>query len=129
MYDPRCGVIQAIATEGARKGETIATLVNYAIHPEVIGSERGILSPDLCGPLYDRIESKAGGIAVFMNGAQGGMVTADNRREGGKEANDWQECIRIGELLADEALRIVQDAPIQEDPELFCAAEDDRTSD
>ncbi len=122
LYDPRCGVIQAIATEGAQRGKTIATLVNYAIHPEVIGSERGILTPDLCGPLYDRIESKTGGVAVFMNGAQGGMVTADNRREGGQEANDWQECIRIGELLADEALRIVQDAPVQDAPELFCAA-------
>ncbi|WP_171037970.1 hypothetical protein [Dyadobacter luticola] len=122
LYDPRCGVIQAIATSGAKKGSAIATLVNYAIHPEVIGASRGILSPDLCGPLYDRIESQGGGVAVFMNGAQGGMVTADNRVEGGKEANDWNECRRIGELLADEALRIVKDAPVQENPALFCTA-------
>ncbi|MFT3705416.1 MAG: hypothetical protein QM802_23810 [Agriterribacter sp.] len=122
LYDPRCGVIQAIATSGKNKDKPIATLVNYAIHPEVIGSGRGILSPDLCGPLYSRIEAKAGGVALFMNGAQGGMVTADNRLENGGEANDWQECIRIGELLADEALRIVADAPVQNDPVLFCAA-------
>ncbi len=122
LYDPRCGVIQAIATTGSRKGQTIATLVNYAIHPEVIGSGRGILSPDLCGPLYARIESKAGGIALFMNSAQGGMVTADNRRENGKEANDYEECTRIGELLADEALRIIADAPIQNDPVLYCGS-------
>jgi len=121
LYDPRCGVIQTIGTTGKNKGKTIATLVNYAIHPEVIGSDRGILSPDLCGPLYDRIESKAGGMAIFMNSAQGGMVTADNRRPDG-EANDWQECIRIGELLADEALRIVSTAPTQENPALICSA-------
>lgn len=121
LYDPRCGVIQAIATAGAQQGKPIATLVNYAVHPEIIGSGQGILSPDLCGPLYDRIESKAGGMAIFMNSAQGGMVTADNRREGGKEANDWNECIRIGELLADEALRIVGTADIQENPDLYCA--------
>ena len=121
LYDPRCGVIQAIATTGKNKSKPIATLVNYAIHPEIIGSSQGILSPDLCGPLYNRIETKGGGLALFMNGAQGGMVTADNRLEKG-EANDWQECIRIGELLADEALRIVADAPVQTNPDLYCAA-------
>ncbi|HRP31505.1 MAG TPA: hypothetical protein PKV73_06420 [Agriterribacter sp.] len=122
LYDPRCGVIQAIAATGKNKNKPIATLVNYAIHPEIIGSSRGILSPDLCGPLYHRIEEKAGGIALFMNSAQGGMVTADNRLPNGSEANDWAECIRIGELLADEALRIVADAPVQNNPGLYCAA-------
>ncbi|MCE7041896.1 hypothetical protein [Dyadobacter sp. CY312] len=122
LYDPRCGIIQAIASSGANKGKAIATLVNYAIHPEVIGSGRGILSPDLCGPLYDRIEAKGGGVALFMNGAQGGMVTADNRRENREEANNWEECKRIGELLADEALRIVDGAALQENPSLFCAS-------
>ncbi|MFT3748018.1 MAG: hypothetical protein QM768_06860 [Agriterribacter sp.] len=122
LFDPRCGVIQAIATGGKNNGKPIATLVNYAVHPEVIGSRQGILSPDLCGPLYDRIESKGGGVAVFMNSAQGGMVTADNRLENGGEANDWKECIRIGELLADEALRIVQDAPVQQNPDIYCTS-------
>lgn len=117
LYDPRCGVIQAVTPSG----QPIVTLVNYAIHPEVIGSGRGILSPDLCGPLYSRIEAKVGGVAMFINGAQGGMVTADNRRENGKEANTWEECIRIGELLADEALRLIEPASIQPNPSLFCA--------
>ncbi|HEV7350935.1 hypothetical protein [Telluribacter sp.] len=122
LYDPRCGVLQAVVREGTRKGKTIATLVNYAVHPEVIGAGRGILSPDLCGPLYDRIEKQAGGVAMFMNGAQGGMVTADTRREGGTEANTWEECIRIGELLADEALRIVSDAEVLPDPAVYNSA-------
>lgn len=120
LYDPRCGVIQAFGTQGKNKDKPIVTLVNYAIHPEVIGSDQGILSPDLIGPLYDRIEEKTGGMAVFMNGAQGGMVTADNRSADGKEARDWEECQRIGTLLADEALRIIADAPPQENPTIFC---------
>lgn len=122
LYDPRCNVIQAIGTEGATKDKVIATLVNYAIHPEVIGSKEGILSPDLCGPLYDRIEAKAGGIALFMNGAQGGMVTADNRLPDGGDTRTWEECIRIGQLLADEALRIVEGVPMVSNPPLHCAA-------
>lgn len=120
LYDPRCGVIQAIATTGKNKDKPLATLINYAIHPEVLGPDRGILSPDLIGPLCKRIEEEGGGIAIFMNSAQGGMVTADNRRPGGKEANTWEECIRIGNLLADEALRIISNAPVQKDPSLYC---------
>ena len=123
LFDPRCGVIQAIAASGADKGKPIATLVNYAVHPEVIGPDRGILSPDLCGPLYSRIEAKVGGVALFLNSAQGGMVTADNRvGNEGKEANDWQECKRIGELLADEALQIIDGAKEQKDPALYCTS-------
>jgi len=122
LYDPRCGVIQAIATTGKNKGKTIATLVNYAIHPEILGTDRKLISPDLCGPLYDRIESKVGGMAIFMNSAQGGMVTADTRLGNDKDANDWDECIRIGNLLADEALRIIEPALVLENPEIYCVS-------
>ena len=90
LYDRRMSVIQAIDIQG----KTIVTLVNYATHPEVLGTDVGILSPDLIGPLCDRLESKAGGMAIFMNGAQGGMITADNRildqpKEGGR--GYWKE--------------------------------------
>ncbi|MBE0543356.1 MAG: hypothetical protein IH623_18585 [Verrucomicrobia bacterium] len=118
LYDPRCDVIQALYAAG----KPIATLVNYAIHPEVLGNDAGVCSPDLIGPLYDEITAKGGGIGVFMNGAQGGMVTADNRLPAGREARAWEECQRIGGLLANEALRIVRDAPVQASPKLYCAA-------
>ncbi|MBK7999133.1 MAG: hypothetical protein IPK15_10575 [Verrucomicrobia bacterium] len=118
LYDPRCHVIQALGADG----KPFATLVNYAVHPEVIGASQGICSPDLIGPLYDRLLEKGGGVGIFMNSAQGGMVTADNRLPEGKEANDWAECVRIGNLLADEALRIVQTAPEQKSPQLLCEA-------
>jgi hypothetical protein len=118
LYDPRCHVLQALDSSG----KPIATLVNYAIHPEVLGNRRGLCSPDLVGPLYDRIAEKGGGTALFMNSAQGGMVTADNRQSGGGEANNWAECERIGRLLADEALRLVADAPVQKAPRIFCVA-------
>jgi len=118
LYDPRCSVIQCIGQDGT----PFATLVNYAIHPEVLGSDQGILSPDLVGPFYKRIEDEGGGVAIFMNGAQGGMVTADCRGPDGKDMRTWEECVRIGEQLADEALRIVSGAPIQKNPGLFCDA-------
>jgi hypothetical protein len=125
LYDRRMSVIQAVSPQG----KVIATLVNYAIHPEVLGNNVGILSPDLVGPLCDKIEASAGGTAIFLNGAQGGMITADNRnlnepkeplRAVWKDSRTWEECLRIGRLMADEALRIVKDAPEQRDPQLFC---------
>ncbi len=127
LYDRRMNVIQAVSP----RGQVIATLVNYAVHPEVLGNEVGILSPDLVGPLCKQIESQAGGTALFMNSAQGGMVTADNRnldqprdphRGYWNDSRTWDECLRIGHLMAGEALRIVKDAPQQKDPSLFCDA-------
>ena len=131
LYDRRMSVIQAVGIDG----RTMATLVNYAVHPEVLGSEVGIVSPDLVGPLCERIESKAGGMAIFFSGAQGGMVTADNRdldrprdslRGYWEDVRTWEECLRIGHIMADEALRIVADAAVQTDPTLFCEAVDVR---
>ncbi|MHC4518424.1 MAG: hypothetical protein ACYTAS_07545 [Planctomycetota bacterium] len=116
LYDPRCHVIQVLDAQR----RPLATLVNYACHPEVIGADQGILCPDFVGPLYDRIEAQGGGTGIFMNGALGGMVTADCRGPDGKDVQTWDECIRIGNLLADEALRIVADAAIQDEPALSC---------
>ena len=41
LYDPRCSVIQALDASG----KPIATLVNYAIHPEVLGNDARHLQP------------------------------------------------------------------------------------
>jgi len=116
LYDRRCDVIQIL--NGQRR--PLATLVNYACHPEVIGPGQGILCPDFVGPLYDRIREKTQGTGIFMNGALGGMVTADCRGPDGRDVQTWGECVRIGHLLADEALRIIAAAPVLEDPVLFC---------
>ncbi len=129
LYDPRASVIQAVRPTG----ETIVTLVNYAVHPEVLGSGEGIVSPDLVGPLCDRIESKVGGMAMFVNGSQGGMVTADNRdldrprddlRAVWEDTQTWAECVRIGNTLADEALRIIDGSAVQKEPTVLCEALD-----
>ena len=99
LYDPRCNVMQAVD----RDGKPFATLVNYAIHPEVLGSSQGILSPDMVGPLYDRI---------------------DVRGPDGKDVQTWDECRRIGHLLADEALRIISGTEAQKNLKISCAWRD-----
>lgn len=127
LYDRRMGVMQTVGVDG----QVIGTLVNYAIHPEVLGSDVGIISPDCIGPMYDQIEQKLGGVAVFMNSAQGGMVTADNRdfsKPGDirnavwPDQRTWNECLRIGHLMADEAERIIGKADVQSEPAVINVA-------
>ena len=129
LYDRRMGVIQAVRPAD---GKPIATLVNYAIHPEVLGSGVGICSPDAIGPMCERIEKEAGGVAVFMNGAQGGMITADNRnlndpkdpqRAYWNDLRTWEECLRIGNLMASEALRLIGPAKPAKEPAVHVNAQ------
>lgn len=125
LYDRRMSVVQLIAADD----KPIATLVNYALHPEVLGESAKFVSPDLVGPLCSRLEERGAGLALFMNGAQGGMVTADNRnldmprdsqRAYWEDSRTWEECERIGHLMADEGLRILESAPVQDAPVLAC---------
>lgn len=127
LYDRRASVLQLVTPSN----ETVATLVNFAIHPEVIGSEQGICSPDLIGPLCDRLEQELGGMGIFLNSAQGGMITADNRdlerpsdplRAVWHDVRSWEECQRIGETLADESIKMVRSARVQSTPNLFCTS-------
>ena len=123
LYDKRMGVLQAIDMDS----KTIFTLVNYAIHPEVLGNEVGIVSPDVVGPLCETLEQTHGGTAIFLNGALGGMITADNRELDKikdplgavwSDSRTWEECTRIGNLMASEASRIVANAATTEAPKL-----------
>jgi hypothetical protein len=124
LYDRRASILQVRGLDG----RMIGTMVNYAIHPEVMGNAQGILNPDLVGPLCDRIEKAAGGMAMFVNGAQGGMITADNRaldepmqdplRAVWRDRRVWSECERIGGALASESLRILAGAEWQARPTL-----------
>jgi hypothetical protein len=54
------------------EGETIATLVNFASHP-VVTMVGYLTSADFCGFLCDKLEMDHGGIAVYINGAQGNI--------------------------------------------------------
>ena len=61
------------------------------------------------------------------------MITADNRdlnRPRDPQAaywhddRTWDECLRIGHTMADEALRIIGEAALQERPTVFCGSID-----
>ena len=55
----------------------VATLVNWASHPEVLGSENQAMTADYVKWVVDEIEADLGGAAIFVNGAIGGLLTSN----------------------------------------------------
>ena len=83
----------------------VATLVNLACHPEIMQNTR--ITADFPNWLYQRVEEKAGGVALFVNGAQGGMITANIDNIYQKGQDNWDDAARIGNAIADKALEIL----------------------
>jgi hypothetical protein len=105
ILDTELCVMQVVGKEGS----CIATLVNYACHPEVLNNRQ--ITSDFPHWLRLRLEEKLGGVAIYMNGAQGGMVTAVIQNESAYPPGEaWPEAERIGITLAEKALEALADA-------------------
>ena len=86
-------------------GAPVATLVHFACHPEVLGSKNRLITADFPAATVATVESgRGGGVAVYLNGALGGMVTADQR------AHTFAEAERIGTAVGRVALEALHDA-------------------
>jgi hypothetical protein len=55
-------------------GAVMAVLVNYACHPTSTGGGNRLISPDYIGALREIVEREAGGICVFLHGADGELT-------------------------------------------------------
>ncbi len=55
--------------------DTIATLVNFASHPESLGRGNTLFSSDYPGATRRVLEDEFGGVAIFTSGAIGGLLT------------------------------------------------------
>lgn len=106
ILDTTLAVLQL---RSANDDKTIATIVNYAVHPEVMNNRQ--ITSDVVHFLRQHLESAEGGITLFLNGALGGMVTYTG------EDNSWQNCERIGKALADATRAALRNAqPLREAP-------------
>ncbi len=100
--DRQLSVVQARATQD---DEPIATLANFAAHPEILWYESRLLTADFPGYLRRELE-KGGGVGLFVNGALGGMVTPSVTE------NTFQEAERIGTALAEAAAAALDEADV-----------------
>lgn len=107
ILDTELGAMQILDGKGEK---VIATFVNYSCHPEVLNSHA--LSADFPGWLYKTVESKVGGICLYLNGAQGGMVTADYDESISPKGENFKATEEIGTGLANRTLEILNDAPL-----------------
>lgn len=71
-----------------RDKKTVATVINYGGHPEV--NKGKAITSDYVGYVRDAAERKFGGVALFLNGALGGMVTPQI------SAHTFEEMERVG---------------------------------
>ncbi len=94
----------------AEDGRPVATLVNFAAHPETLWEHNTLLSADYPGAVRRRLRERVGGVAAFFSGALGGMVTANVPLAldlPGRQA----AVTRLGTGLADLASEAVSRAP------------------
>jgi hypothetical protein len=110
--DRRMGVIRL----DRRDGTPQATIVNWACHAETLLSINEQVSADYPGRLCKHLEQRGGGVAMFFNGALGGMISPRICRfdERGKWSNlaariKWMD--QMGDRLAELAMTAAQQAP------------------
>jgi len=84
-------------------GKAIATLVNFAVHPTVTGPENLEVSRDFVGFLVEALETRLGGMALFINGDEGDSIPL--------ESGDFAVARQYGEKLA----QVVVDALAEAD--------------
>lgn len=89
----------------AGSDDGIATLVNWACHPETLQNASRTVSSDFAAALRIRLEAALGGTALYVNGALGAMVTVASAAESSAEAD------RIGTAVADAVVAAIEDRP------------------
>lgn len=108
------------------KSERIATVVNWGSHPETLGGITNYISSDWVHYLREGIENginegkkvpPAGGMAMFIQGAQGGMITPldmdlyDDDGNPIKQVHSYKAIKQIGYNLARKAYELSLESP------------------
>ena len=111
ILDTELGVMQMVSTPD---NKPVATFVNYACHPEILDTRQ--ITADFPRWLYDTVESNGGGVCLYLNGAQGGMVTADFDETTAPKGQNWQAAQTIGTNLGRRVLEIIASAEAVANP-------------
>ncbi len=81
-------------------GNPIATIVNYAMHPTIMGHENQWVTPDFPGPMRSVVEHAVGGLCLFLQGASGNQGPVDGF------TGDLRVYRKAGARLGAEAARV-----------------------
>ena len=108
VVDHSVQVVQVIKEDN----EVLATLVNYACHPVVMGPLNRMVSADWVGAMRQTVEDGIGGKCLFIQG-----TTADiNPRKMRWTADNWDEVEEQGQAVGEAALRACEElSPLEAD--------------
>lgn len=98
--DYQLGVIRVEALDG----DPLATLVNFACHPVVLGPENLQISADYPGVFMRLVEETIGGQCMFLQGAAGDINPFWDKTPPSEGA--FEEVEKMGKAVADEVLRV-----------------------
>jgi hypothetical protein len=101
----------------APDGRRIATLANFAAHPETLWEGNTLVSADFPGAFRRRVREATPGVPLYFSGALGGMVTPNVPLAAGLEARKAYKD-RLGRDLADAALAALEGVPALADTTL-----------
>lgn len=107
----------ALAFDDASTGERLATLLDFASHPETLWERNRWISPDFPGPFRRHAESAAGGVALYFSGPLGGMLTPNVPRDATEEGR--RAYIEdLGRTLAELTTAALAAAEVEREPTL-----------
>jgi len=90
----------------AENGRPLAVMLNFGCHPTVLGHDNLAISADYPGAARAALQKiYPGAVFLFLNGASGDISTRFTRRGQG-----FDEVERLGNMLAGEALKVMQTA-------------------
>ncbi|MBC7287440.1 MAG: hypothetical protein H5T86_05220 [Armatimonadetes bacterium] len=112
IIDPEISILQAVNPAG----EPIATVVNWACHPECLDKANLEVTSDYVHWLREVVESQTGGICIFFNGALGGMVSPACKE------HSFAEAERIGRAVGDAVVKALKEAEEPMRPDLAFAS-------
>lgn len=109
--DAEVGVLKLV--DGS--GKMICLLFNHAGHPDVMSGDNYFISAEYTGFAERLLEAEFGGVAMFVNGAQGTMDID------GLGPRTWEEMERLGRKLAGAAAETANRIKPTEDVSPRCA--------
>jgi len=118
--DPEAGPLDeeaAVMLVEGKDGGTLAVLVNFACHVDVLGRRNTLVTADFPAYLRRDLERERGGTAIFFNGAQGDVYPrqAVEDRDDEKGLRTFEEAEAVGSAIAKAALGALAKAKLTSD--------------
>ena len=99
---PRKKIDQKAVILGLDMRRKRVLVINYPVHPTVLGPDNLYVTRDLVGALQDKVEEHTGYKTIYLNGAAANISTRFTRR-----SQSFEEAERLGWLAAEQIIEAI----------------------